>query len=176
MEAYNNRWLSVQPYFDTTSTPQHPGPLSAIGSGRSPLGSRARPAGDGGLLVYLHPEQVDALAKDLHRQKSCQWWLTDLVGPRALHMLNAIWAPRLHATAFEFGLPDSVGYFARMGWREEAFHSAQEEARRLKRAPRQSWLVRLAQHLAADSFREEIRRAAGVAPLSREEISFQSGQ
>jgi len=124
-----------------------------------------------GLLVYLHPNQVEALARDLHRQTTCQWWLTDLVGPRALHVLNEIWAPRLRAATFQFGMPNSVDYFGRLGWREEAFHSAQEEARRLKRAPRQPWLVRLFQHLAADSFREEIRRAAGVAALAREETN-----
>jgi O-methyltransferase involved in polyketide biosynthesis len=123
-----------------------------------------------GLLVYLRPGQVEGLAKDLHSEATCQWWLTDLIGPRALHMLRTVWAPRFAGTGFHFGPQDSVDYFARLGWREDAFHSADQEARRLKRAPRQQLLPWLFTKLASNSFREELRRLSGVALLAREEV------
>jgi methyltransferase (TIGR00027 family) len=123
-----------------------------------------------GLLVYLRPSQVEALAKDLHRQMACQLWLTDLIGPRALQVLRTVWAPVLRATEFHFGPQDSAAYFARLGWREDAFHSAEEEARRLRRAPRQGWLPWLFLKLGSNSFREEIRRLSGVVVLAREEV------
>ena len=82
-----------------------------------------------GLLAYLQPAQVNALARDLRRRPACQWWLTDLVGPRALHRLREFWAPRMEVASFGFGPADSVDYFSRLGWREQAFYSLQEEAR-----------------------------------------------
>lgn len=121
-----------------------------------------------GLLVYLLPAQVDALAGDLHRRPACQWWLADLVGPRALHRLREFWAPRMEVANFGFGPADSIAYFSRLGWREQAFYSLQEEARRVRRAPHVGWLASLSLKLASNSFREEMRRLAGVVVLARE--------
>jgi methyltransferase (TIGR00027 family) len=120
-----------------------------------------------GLLVYLRPDQVEQLAIDVHQQPECQWWLTDLVGPRVLPVLRNVWAPRLPALSFHFAPADSAGFFARTGWREIAFHSAREEARRLKRPLPMSCLARLGLVLGTPSFREEFRRLAGVASLTR---------
>jgi methyltransferase (TIGR00027 family) len=121
-----------------------------------------------GLLVYLRPEQVQALAKDLHDRAGCQWWLTDLVGPRALHMLRQVWAAKLRAVEFRFAPVDSIEFFASLGWREHSFHSSEEEARRLKRPVRVPWISRLALMLSSPSFREEYRRLSGVALLARD--------
>jgi methyltransferase (TIGR00027 family) len=121
-----------------------------------------------GLLVYLRPAQVQALAKDLHDRTACQWWLTDLVGPRALHMLRQVWALELGAAEFRFAPMDSVEFFASLGWREHSFHSSQEEARRLNRAVRVPWISRFALMLSSASFREEYRRLSGVALLARD--------
>jgi methyltransferase (TIGR00027 family) len=121
-----------------------------------------------GLLVYLRPAQVQALAKDLHDRTACQWWLTDLVGPRALHMLRQVWAVKLRAAEFRFAPVDSVEFFGSLGWREHSFHSSQEEARRLNRAARVPWISRLALMLSSASFREEYRRLSGVALLARD--------
>lgn len=120
-----------------------------------------------GLLVYLRPNQVELLAVDLHRQPQCQWWLTDLVGPKVLPILRQVWAPRLPGLRFDFAPVDSPEFFVRTGWREVAFHSAREEARRLKRPMPMSCLARLGLMLGTPSFREEFRRLAGVAVLTR---------
>jgi methyltransferase (TIGR00027 family) len=120
-----------------------------------------------GLLVYLTPAQVSALARDLHGQSSFMWWLTDLTGPRALEMLRRVWGPRLRGAEFRFGPADSVDFFSRLGWRELSFHSSQEEARRLRRATPTPLLSRIMLMLSSASFREEFRRLSGVALLAR---------
>jgi methyltransferase (TIGR00027 family) len=121
-----------------------------------------------GLLVYLKPSQVETLARDFRDRSSCMWWLTDLTGPRALQMLRRVWEPKLRGAEFRFAPADSVGFFARLGWREHSFHSSQEEARRLNRAAPTPWFSRLALMLASNSFREEFRRLSGVALFARD--------
>jgi O-methyltransferase involved in polyketide biosynthesis len=121
-----------------------------------------------GLLVYLKPSQVEALARDLREKSSCMWWLTDLTGPRALQMLRRVWEVKLRGAQFHFAPADSVEFFARLGWREHSFHSSHEEARRLNRGTRTPLLSRLALMLASRSFREEFRRLSGVALLARD--------
>jgi methyltransferase (TIGR00027 family) len=121
-----------------------------------------------GLLVYLKPAQVEALARELRDNSSCMWWLTDLTGPRALEMLRRVWEPKMRGAQFRFAPADSIAFFGRLGWREHSFHSSNEEARRLNRATRTPWLSRLALMLASKSFREEFRRLSGVALLARD--------
>jgi methyltransferase (TIGR00027 family) len=121
-----------------------------------------------GLLVYLSPAQVVALARDLGAHPGCQWWLTDLMGLRALQMLRQAWASKLASSEFRFAPADSVEFFRRLGWREHSFHSAQEEARRLNRSVPVPLLGRLLFFMAGSSAREELRRLAGVALFARE--------
>lgn len=121
-----------------------------------------------GLLVYLKPIQVRELAEDLWDRPSCRWWLTDLVGPRALLVLRQVWAVKLRANVFHFAPADSVRFFGKLGWQEHSFHSADEEARRLNRAPRIPWLARLVTKLSTASVREEFRRLSGIADMERD--------
>jgi methyltransferase (TIGR00027 family) len=121
-----------------------------------------------GLLVYMKPIQVRGMAEDLWNRSSCKWWLTDLVGPRALQHLRQVWAVKLSADVFHFAPADSVRFFAKLGWQERSFHSSQEEARRLNRAPRIPWLARLITMLSTPSVREELRRLSGVVVMARD--------
>jgi methyltransferase (TIGR00027 family) len=121
-----------------------------------------------GLLVYLSPAQVSGIARALHAQAPIEWWLTDLIGPRALRMLQQVWGARFAGAEFRFGPDDSVEFFQRLGWREASFRSTQVESERLHRSPPTSLLARMMLWLASDSFREELRRLSGVALLSRE--------
>jgi methyltransferase (TIGR00027 family) len=121
-----------------------------------------------GLLVYLSPAQVTALARALRQQVAIRWWLTDLTGPRALEMLQRVWGPRLPGAKFQFGPADSVDFFGRLGWREVSFRSMQEEDKRLNRATRVSLLSRIILWLSSDAFREEMRRLSIIALLERD--------
>jgi methyltransferase (TIGR00027 family) len=123
-----------------------------------------------GLLVYLTSAQVTALARDLHRQPSFMWWLTDLTGPRALEMLRRVWGPMLRGAAFQFAPGDSVEFFRQLGWRELLFRSSQAEARRLHRATSATLLSRLMLLFSTASIREEFRRLSGVALLAHDAV------
>jgi methyltransferase (TIGR00027 family) len=124
-----------------------------------------------GLLVYLRPAQVAALAQDLHKRSAFMWWLTDLTGPRALEMLRRVWGPKLRGAAFQFGPADSVEFFRKLGWHELLFCSSQVEARRLNRGTAMPLLSRLLLLLSSASRREEFKRLAGVALLARAPVN-----
>jgi methyltransferase (TIGR00027 family) len=123
-----------------------------------------------GLLVYLTSAQVSALAHDLHGQSSLKWWLTDLVGPRALEMLRRVWGPLLGSVEFQFGPADSAGFFRQLGWRELSFRSSQVEARRLRRGTPATILSRIMLLFSSAALREEFRRLSGVALLGRDAL------
>jgi methyltransferase (TIGR00027 family) len=123
-----------------------------------------------GLLVYLTSAQVSALARDLRGQSSFRWWLTDLVGPRALAMLRRVWGPLLGGVEFQFGPPDSADFFRRLGWQELSFRSSQVEARRLRRGTPATVLSRIMLLFSSAALREEFRRLSGVALLGRDAV------
>ena len=91
-----------------------------------------------GLLVYLTPEAVSALARDLAERPAIRRWLLDLTGPLALQ-----WAQRgrlgrqLSAAnaAHRFGPPEGPDFFRPLGWEPVEVRSSWEEARRLGRLP-----------------------------------------
>jgi methyltransferase (TIGR00027 family) len=123
-----------------------------------------------GLLVYLKTAQVSALARALHRHESFRWWLTDLTGPQALAYLKTVWGPVFaHGkVAFQFAPAESTEFFRPFGWREEAFRSSLEEARRLQRQAPSTWMSRLLLWFSSPSRREEFRRMAGTTLMTRE--------
>ena len=123
-----------------------------------------------GLLVYLSPSQVTALARALRQQVSIRWWLTDLTGPRAVEMLRQVWGPRFPGAKFQFGPADSADFFGRLGWREVSFRSMQQEDKRLNRATKAPLLSRIALWLSSDAFREEIRRLSIIALLENDKV------
>lgn len=122
-----------------------------------------------GLLVYLKPGQVAALAQALHASASLHWWLTDIGSPRSLGMLQAVWEPLLGEgnVKFQFAPPDSTAFFRSCGWSESAFTSSLEEARRLHRHTPMPWLLRLLLWLGSPSRREEFRRLSGTVLMER---------
>jgi O-methyltransferase involved in polyketide biosynthesis len=67
-----------------------------------------------GLLIYLAPEQVAALASDLHEQPAFQSWLIDLASPQLLAYMSKSWgASAAKGNApFRFAPPDSASFFA----------------------------------------------------------------
>jgi len=122
-----------------------------------------------GLLVYLAPQDVAALAADLYAQPSFHWWLIDLASPRLLRMLERNWGRRLAAggAPMRFAPAEGTRFFEVHGWVEAEFRPTFDEARRLNRAPRASWLWRLLARLSPPARREEFRRMAGIVLLRR---------
>jgi methyltransferase (TIGR00027 family) len=122
-----------------------------------------------GLLVYLTPEEVAALATDLHSPESFRWWVIDIVAPQLLRRLNKQWAPTLAAgrAVLQFAPENGTRFFEPFGWREAEYRSTFEEGTRLRRQMRGAWLARLIGRLAGPARREKMRRLGGIALLER---------
>ena len=122
-----------------------------------------------GLLVYLAPEQVESLGRDVHAQRSFRWWLMDLGSPELLQYLERTWAPLLRSAKapFRFAPREGTAFFAPLGWREAEFRSTWDESFRLRRTIPMGWFWRLLGKLAPPSRQEEVRRFSGVVRLVR---------
>ena len=72
-----------------------------------------------GLLLYLAPAEVAALADDLHAEPRLARWLTDLGSPELVTGLDRLWGPALAAggVALRFGPAEGARFFRRHGFR-----------------------------------------------------------
>jgi methyltransferase (TIGR00027 family) len=122
-----------------------------------------------GLLIYLTPEQVSTLARDLHSQPSFRWWLLDLAHPELLTMMKKMWGRNVSSgnAPFLFAPEERTGYFLPLGWREIAFRSQGDEARRLNREMRGMWMFRWMSIFYSKKRLEIWRRFAGYVMFER---------
>jgi methyltransferase (TIGR00027 family) len=120
-----------------------------------------------GLLVYLTPEQVGTLARDLHAVPAFRWWLIDLGSPMLLKMMQRMWGKATSAggAAFRFGPAEGTAFFQPFGWKEKEFRSTLEEGRRLRREPPGMGFWRIVGRLASKKKQDQWRRMSGVVLL-----------
>jgi len=90
-----------------------------------------------GLLIYLTPEQVGGLARDLAVPASFQRWALDLSSPGLKRMLDREVGPRLtEARApFQFAPAEGPGFFEPYGWRAVDVRSFFKWAAKKNRLP-----------------------------------------
>ena len=122
-----------------------------------------------GLLIYLGDEDVTALARALHAQRSIRWWITDLANPMLLQIMTRMWGKNVEAgrAPFRFAPEDSAAFFAPLGWREVEFRGGMDEARRLHREMKFMWLWRALGVLSSRKRRQAIRKMSGYALFER---------
>ena len=122
-----------------------------------------------GLLIYLTPEQVAGLARDLHTPPSFRWWLIDLANPRLLEIMKKFWNKNTQAANadFQFAPAEGTKFFEPSGWSEIEFRSSMEEAHRLDREMRMMWLWRLLGRLRSKAVQEDFRRMSGIVLMER---------
>jgi len=122
-----------------------------------------------GLLIYLSPPQVAALASDLAAPAAFRRWLIDLASPRLLKMMERTWGRAVAAgnAPFQFAPVEGSQFFQAQGWQEAEFRSMWEESLRLKRTMRLAWLWNLIGRLYPKAKREEFRRMSGIVLLER---------
>ena len=122
-----------------------------------------------GLLIYLEPEQVGGLARDLHAPPTFRWWLIDIASPRLLKMMKKYWGRNLEAgnAPFQFGPAEGTKFFEPYGWREAQFRSTIDEAHRLRREMPMMWLWRGLAKLRSRAARQEMIRFSGYPLLER---------
>jgi len=120
-----------------------------------------------GLLVYLRPEDVTALATDLAAQPAMRWWLIDLGSPALLKFMSGTWGTQLQSgnAPMIFAPAEGTAFFAPAGWDEAEYHPMFEEALRLRRAPKMSWVWRLLALFASKRRRAEFKRFSGIVLL-----------
>ena len=71
-----------------------------------------------GLLIYLMPQEVGALAEDLTRPSSFQHWVVDLVSPSLLEMMTQMTggATQIAGAPFLFAPAEGPPFFTPHGW------------------------------------------------------------
>ncbi|MBE0595242.1 MAG: class I SAM-dependent methyltransferase [Gemmatimonadales bacterium] len=122
-----------------------------------------------GLLIYLTPAQVAAMASQIRAVPAVCWWLTDLGSPRLLRMLRRRWHPQLAAAnaPMQFAPPEGTAFFTPLGWREAEFRSTWDESLRLKRSVPMAGLWNWLGRFQPPTKREEARRMSGIVLLER---------
>jgi methyltransferase (TIGR00027 family) len=149
---------------DLTDLPRRRALFAQIGAATKPVLVVSE-----GLLIYLTPQQVGALAADLAAPASFRWWLIDIASPGLLKMMEKTWGRAVAAgnAPFQFAPAEGTRFFELFGWTEAEYRSTWEEASRLKRAMRLAWLWSLVGRLMPKAKREEWRRLSGIVMLQR---------
>jgi methyltransferase (TIGR00027 family) len=113
-----------------------------------------------GLIVYLAPDAVSGLARDLASQPTFHWWLTDVASPDLLKRMNKVWGKVLEAAQapFRFGPLEGVEFFKSYGWQARDIHPIWDEARRLRRQPKGAWFFEMMARVMPAKAREKMRR------------------
>jgi methyltransferase (TIGR00027 family) len=87
-----------------------------------------------GLLIYLSPDDVAGLARDLAAPPSFESWILDLASPGLIRLLAKRMAKQLTAAApFKFAPPEGPNFFIPYGWKPVDVRSLLKHAARLKR-------------------------------------------
>jgi len=122
-----------------------------------------------GLLIYLTPDQVRALAGNLHDQRNFRWWLVDIVSPMLLVRMNRMWGKSLASgnAPFHFAPAEGTAFFSPLGWRELEFRSNFLEAHRLKREMPMMWFWRFMMRFAPPERVQAMQRFAGAVLMER---------
>ena len=112
-----------------------------------------------GLLIYLSPEEVAALARDLARDTNFQRWILDLGSPGLLKMMQKTTGKRLSEVGapFKFAPAEGPEFFLAHGWEPMEVKGILKTATRFKRPP---LFLRLFGHLP------ETKQPAGKRPWS----------
>jgi methyltransferase (TIGR00027 family) len=89
-----------------------------------------------GLVVYLSPDEVALLARDLAAQPSFGFWILDMVSPKLLATLQKRMTANLkQAAPFKFAPAEGPGFFAKFGWSVIEANSLLRAAARVHRLP-----------------------------------------
>ena len=122
-----------------------------------------------GLLIYLAPDDVAALADDLHAPANFAEWMFDLASPALLKMMmkNIGKSVAAGGAPFLFAPAESVGFFAPHGWTELEYRNTWVEAQRLKRTPPGAWIFGLMARFAPPKRKVEFARFSGIVRVGR---------
>ena len=120
-----------------------------------------------GLLIYLAPGDVAALARDLHDVARARWWLSDLASPMLMKYMKKSWSQRLRDgnAPFLFAPAEGTAWFEAHGWHEAEWRSSWTESLRLKRSMRGARLMQWLSRLQPKARRRAGERMSGIMLL-----------
>jgi methyltransferase (TIGR00027 family) len=98
-----------------------------------------------GLLIYLSPDAVASLGRDLAAVPPFQTWITDLASPALVKMMIARGGDMVAAAGapFKFAPPEGPDFFVPLAWKPVKMASLLKTAGRLKRLPLMLKLISL---------------------------------
>ena len=90
-----------------------------------------------GLLMYLRPGEVAALARTMASIPAIRSWVTDVISPGLLRLIEKDWGRTLRdaSASMHFAPEEGVEWFEARGWRVAECHSTFAAAKRLRRLP-----------------------------------------
>jgi methyltransferase (TIGR00027 family) len=90
-----------------------------------------------GLLIYLGPDGVGTLARDLTAAPSFRTWITDIASPGLVTLMHARGGDMIAAAGapYKFAPPEGPDFFVPLGWTPVKVSSLLKTAGRLKRLP-----------------------------------------
>jgi methyltransferase (TIGR00027 family) len=119
-----------------------------------------------GLIIYLMPTEVGALAQDLSAPSSFHHWVVDIVSPGLLVMLKDRMGKVVQdaGAPFLFGPPEGPPFFEPYGWKPVEVRSMLKTAGKLERLP---LMLRMFAMLPDSSGAQGSQPWAGVCLLGR---------
>ncbi len=120
-----------------------------------------------GLLIYLSPDEVGALAQDLAVPPSFQRWAHDLASPGLLRIMQKAMGTQLDQAGapFKFAPAEGPAFFTRNGWTPADVRSSLKTAARLKRL---SFWMRLLALMPESKGRQGSRPWSGICLLAKQ--------
>ena len=108
-----------------------------------------------GFLMYLTPETVSELGKDLHSYSNFQFWLTDMLSELELSGIKKRYGKQFKAgnATPHFALTNPAPFFEKLGYQLKEERSLLTEALRLRREPRWIRNYRVLSPLAGNRWR-----------------------
>lgn len=90
-----------------------------------------------GLIVYFSSDEVRSLAQDLYAASGFQYWITDLVSPPLLRMIQKEIGSQLEQASapLKFGPEEGPDFFRPLGWNPIDIRSSLHNAAKVKRTP-----------------------------------------
>ena len=112
-----------------------------------------------GLLAYLDPAEVEALARDLHARSGFRFWLTDIASPKVLQRIQKHVGKHLEnaQAIMKFAPAEGPEWFQPRGWKQSEFRDMAAEAVRLNRQPPFAWMWKFWKTVAPKRFEREMK-------------------
>ncbi len=92
-----------------------------------------------GLLIYLDPDVVRALSRELLARDTLRWWVAEVASPGILTRMQRGAGRQLASAPMKFAPENGVAFFEEQGWTIHDIRSLFKEGARFKRVP---WFLR----------------------------------